>query len=60
MHGFSPAGVRDGTFHESPRSLGIRRPPVVTIRNSSIEIIQSETYAQAALSGVLPGTAIWI
>lgn len=46
-------GVRGGTFYEPPRNLGIRCLAVVTIRNSSIEIIQCETYAQAAPSGVL-------
>lgn len=51
-------GLEEGTFYEPPRKLEIRCFVVVTIRNSPIETIQSEAYAQAGLSASLPGAAI--
>ena len=46
-------GMEEGSFYEPPAKIEVRCFVVVTIRNSPIETIQSDTYPEAGLSQIL-------
>ena len=46
-------GMEEGSFYEPPAKIEVRCFVVVTIRNSPIETIQSNTYPEAGLSQIL-------
>ena len=43
-------GMEEGSFYEPPAKIEVRCFVVVTIRNSPIEMLQSNSYAEAGLS----------
>lgn len=51
-------GMEEGSFYEPPAKIDIRCFVVVTIRNSPIETIQSDAYADAGLSKLLPSKEV--
>lgn len=51
-------GVDEGSFYEPPAKIDIKCFVVVTIRNSPIETIQSDSYVDSGLSTLLTGKEV--
>lgn len=51
-------GLEEGSFYEPASKIDVRSFVVVTIRNSPIETIQSDTFKEAGLLSPIPNSAV--